>query len=99
MRESQIHLDDTLSGAFRRSEQALLTIGAGVTVRDSAAGRLEAVVPVSWRSWGEKIGVDVLGVDGDALVQVKSTSAFPWTLVDWGKNADNLRRFLAALTK
>jgi hypothetical protein len=41
----------------------------------------------------------VLGVDGDALVQVKSRSAMPLTLADWGKNADNVRRFLGALKK
>jgi hypothetical protein len=98
-REGQINLDDTLSGALRRSEEALMAIGAGIRKRDPAAGRLEAIFPMSWRSWGEKVGVDLLGVDGDTLVQIKSRSALPTTLVDWGKNAENVRRFLGALTK
>jgi hypothetical protein len=76
-----------------------VAIGAGIRKRDQTAGRLEAVVPVNWRSWGEKVGVDVLGVDGDALVQVKSRSTWPLTLADWGKNAANVRRFLGALAK
>lgn len=88
-----------MSVAFRRSEQALMAIGAGIRKRDQAAGRLEAAFGINWRSWGENIEVDVLGVDGDALVQVKSRSAMPLTLEDWGKNADNVRRFLGALTK
>jgi len=74
-------------------------IGAGIRKRDQAASRLEAIFPISWRSWGEKVAVDVLGVDGDALVQVKSKSSLPTTMIDWGKNADNVRRFLSALAK
>jgi hypothetical protein len=76
-----------------------MAIGAGIRRRDQAAGRLEAVVPISWRSWGEKMGVEVLGVDGDALVQVKSRSTLPTTLIDWGKNAENVRRFLGTLAR
>ena len=45
------------------------------------------------------MGVDVLGVDGDALVQVESGSTLRTTLIDWEKNAKNVRRFLDALTK
>jgi hypothetical protein len=97
-REGQIHLDDTLSDAFRRSEQSLMAIGTGIRKRDQAAGQLEAVVPISWRSWGENIRVDLAGVDGDVLVQVKSKSTLRTTLIDWGKNAENVRRFLGALT-
>ena len=76
-----------------------MAIGAGIRKRDQAAGRLDAIFPISWRSWGESVGVNVLGVDGDALVHIKSRSALPTTLIDWGKNGDNVRRFLAALTK
>jgi hypothetical protein len=76
-----------------------MAIGAGIRKRDQAGVRLEAIFPVNWRSWGESVGVDVLGVDGDALVQVKSRSRLPTTLIDWGKNADNVRRFLSALAK
>lgn len=75
-----------------------MAIGAGIRKRDQAAGHLEAIFPVSWRSWGEDVGVDVLGVDGDALVQIKSKSRWPLTLADWGKNAENVRRFLGVLT-
>jgi hypothetical protein len=74
-----------------------MAVGAGIRKRDQAAGRLEAIFPLSWRSWGEKVGVDVLGVDGDVVVQVKSKSTLRTTLADWGKNAYNVRRFLGAL--
>jgi len=75
-----------------------MAIGAGIRSRDETAGRLDAVFPISWRSWGERVGVDVRGVDGDVLVQIKSRSSLP-TLIDWGKNADNVRRFLSAVAK
>ena len=75
-----------------------MAIGAGIRRRDEAAGRLDAVFPISWRSWGERVGVDVHGVDGDVLVQIKSRSSLP-TLIDSGKNADNVRRFLSAVAK
>ena len=61
-----------------------MAIGAGIRKRDQAAGRLDAIFAISWRSWGESVGV---------------RSALPTTLIDWGKNGDNVRRFLAALTK
>jgi hypothetical protein len=74
-----------------------MAIGAGVTTRDQEAGRLQAIVPLGWTSWGEKVQVDVVGVDGDVVVQAKSATTFRLTLVDWGKNATNVRRFLAAV--
>ena len=76
-----------------------MAIGAGIRSRDETAGRLDAVFPISWRSWGERVGVDVRGVDGDVLVQIKSRSSLPTTLIDWGKNADNVRRFLSVVAK
>jgi hypothetical protein len=48
---------------------------------------------------GRETWVDVRGVDGDVLVQIKSRSWLPTTLIDWGKNADNVRRFLGAVAK
>jgi len=76
-----------------------MAIGAGIRSRDETAGRLEAVFSISWRSWGERVAVDVRGVDGDVLVQIKSRSSLPTTLIDRGKNADNVRRFLSAVAK
>jgi hypothetical protein len=98
-RESRVHLKGKLVDAFRLSEEALIVIGGRISVRDQAAGRLEATIPVSLKSWGEKVQVNVSGVDGDVLVQVKSTSRLRTTLFDMGKNADNVKRFADWLTK
>jgi len=51
------------------------------------------------KSWGEHVQVAVVGVDGDVTVHVISSSALSTTLVDWGKNADNVKRFSDWVTK
>jgi hypothetical protein len=98
-REARIHLEVKVADAFRLSEEALIVVGGRISLRDSVAGRLEATVPFSFKSWGEKIQVCVSGVDGDVLVEVKSSSGMRTTLVDWGKNADNIKRFSDWLMK
>lgn len=98
-RTGRFHLQLKLADAFRLSEEALIVIGGRISVRDQAAGRLEATIPISFKSWGEKVQVEVLGVDGDVLVQVESASRLRTTLIDWGKNADNIARFTDWLTK
>jgi len=96
---ARFHLQVKLVEAFRLSEEALIVIGGRLSVRDQAARRLEATVPFSFKSFGEKVQVELLGIDGDVLVQVKSVSRMPTTLLDWGKNADNIARFTDWLTK
>ena len=98
-REGRIHLHTKLSDAYRLSEEALIVVGGHILVRDPAAGRLEADTPFSFKSMGEKIKVEVSGVDGDVLVQLKSASRMRTTLFDWGKNADNIQRLTDWLTK
>jgi len=67
---------------FRLSEEALILIGGHISVRDEAARRLEATIPFSFKSFGERVQVELLGVDGDVLVLVKSASRMPTTLAD-----------------
>jgi hypothetical protein len=98
-RTGRFHLQVNLEDAFRLSEEALIVIGGRISVRDQTARRLEATIPFSFKSFGEKVQVELLGVDGDVLVLVKSASRMPTTLADWGKNADNISRFTAWLTK
>ena len=98
-REARVHLQIKLAEAFRLSEEALIVIGGSVSIRDPAGGRLEGIVPFTFKSWGESIQVEVLGVDGDLDVHVKSASRMSTTLIDWGKNADNVKRFGDWLTK
>lgn len=81
-RTGRVHLQIKLEDAFRLSEEALIVIGGHISVRDEAARRLEATVPFSFKSFGERVQVELLGVDGDVLVLVKSASRMPTTLAD-----------------
>jgi hypothetical protein len=98
-REREFHLEVSRSEAFRLSEEALIIVGGRISLRDQAAGRLAATTPFSFKSFGETVQVEVSGANGDIRVQVKSASRLPTTLVDWGTNDDNIRRFGDWLTK
>ncbi len=71
-----------------------MVIGGIVTVAHRSTGRLEARMPMTFRSMGEWVQVDLSGDDGDVLIRIRSASRWRTTLIDWGKNADNLQRFL-----
>lgn len=48
---------------------------------------------ISWESWGEKITVRVFdNQDGNTRLIIHSKSALPTTLIDWGKNRQNVQR-------
>jgi hypothetical protein len=98
-RAASLRLQLSLNDSFSRAEAALTAIGGTVTRRDVHGGRLEADLPTSFR-WGEFVRVALSGVDGDVVVQVRSSSFLPIaTLIDFGKNAENVKRFLTALTR
>ena len=77
---------DTLRKAVR---YALLRIGAVVVSQDSN-DMIIARLPLSWCSFGEKTEIR-LGEGG--RVSAVSTSTWPLTLFDWGKNRRNVYFF------
>jgi hypothetical protein len=93
-KEGQVQLQLPLAEAYRRSAQALNVIGGVVKSEDEPAGRIVGSIMMSWASWGEWITVDVSGVDNDVLVRVTSKTRMSTQLVDYGKNARNVKRFL-----
>lgn len=91
-RTVELDLQSTRADAFRRAEEALIVAGGIVSLRDLAAGRIAATVPMSFKSFGETVKVDISGADGDVRVCIKSTSRLRTTLFDWGKNSENVER-------
>ncbi|HKF18401.1 MAG TPA: hypothetical protein VKF14_14570 [Candidatus Dormibacteraeota bacterium] len=89
---AELNLEMTRAGAFRRAEEALIIAGGIINFRDSAAGRLAATVPMSFKSFGETVDVDISGTDGDVRVSIESTSRLRTTLFDWRKNSENVER-------
>ena len=92
-----VKVDLTRTQAFNHAERALVSLHARITRSDLQGGLIEATLPLSWRSWGETFTVRISGLDGAVLLDVSSR---PRTLMfgfmDFGKNADNVRRFATA---
>ncbi|GAA4695719.1 hypothetical protein GCM10023215_37010 [Pseudonocardia yuanmonensis] len=77
----------------RVAEAAALLPGGRVTAVD--AGRALLRTGVSWRSWGERVEVEVLPQGPAARVVLRSRPLVPFTLVDQGRNAENVARLAA----
>jgi len=93
-KQASVKMDLTRTKAFNHAERALVSLHARMRRSDLQGGLIEATFPVSWRSWGETFTVRISGGDGAVLLDVSSR---PRTLMfgfmDFGKNADNVRRF------
>jgi hypothetical protein len=81
VKRGETHLSSPLSEAYRRSAEALNVIGGEVKTEDSASGKIEGTISMSFVSWGENILIEVSGVDNDALVRITSSSRWRPTLV------------------
>ena len=74
--------------------EAVRQSGFKVRESDPAAGQINARARVNFRSWGENIQVYLDTEDG---VAITSTSRYPLTLVDWGKNRWNVERIFTRM--
>jgi len=96
-KRGSVKVDLTRTQAFNHAERALTSLHARITRSDLQGGLIEATFPVSWQSWGETFTVRISGGDGAVFLDVSSR---PRTLMfgfmDFGKNADNVRRFATA---
>jgi hypothetical protein len=93
-KQASVTVDLTRTKAFNHAEHALVSLHARITRSDPQNGLIEATFPVSWRSWGETFTVRISGGDGAVLLDVSSRSrTLMFGSMDFGKNADNVRRF------
>ncbi len=67
---------------------------------DRPSGRIEAKAGMTWKSWGEVISFDLRRIDANRTrVEVSSKPALRTTLVDLGKNLENVERIMGFLTR
>lgn len=88
--------DAAILSAVRAAESELR---ATVVVQEPE--RVELRVPVSWRSWGERVVVAAerpSGPGGWTEVTVDSSSRLRTTLLDWGRNRSNVDVVLRAVS-
>ncbi|GEM_PF-6166421 len=77
---------------------AVKVMGALLGSQDQQSKQLEAKIPRSWRSGGERLNVSIeAGAEHTWLVKVTSDSLYPMVMYDHGKNARNVRTYIDAL--
>jgi hypothetical protein len=95
-RRSTVRVEVPAAEILRRSTEAAGVLRrARVTALEEADRIVTLRVGMSWRSWGERV-VLRLHPQSPSVTDVIVTSrpVFPWTLVDYGVNADNVERVL-----
>jgi len=79
---------------------ALKKMEATIDSVDIQTGRIEANTGLGWRSFGETLMIDVIETGiSQYSVRIRSHNQNPSTLIDWGKNASNIHRFVDELTR
>ncbi len=67
-----------------------------ITMEDREAGRIEAEAGQTWKSWGEAITAEIRQTEsGGTRIAVSSRSKVKTTLIDFGKNQENIRAILS----
>jgi hypothetical protein len=61
-------------------------------------GKIVAITGMTWKSWGEVISFDVHKTDNNRIqIIISSKPVLPTTLVDYGKNLENVERIVVFL--
>ncbi|WP_101642085.1 DUF1499 domain-containing protein [Brevibacterium antiquum] len=71
--------------------------GAAGSIATSRPGVLCASFKTKWRSWGERITVQVGQASDGTVVRIRSACAFPLQAFDWGRNKGNVQQIRAGL--
>lgn len=88
--EMQLNYDRTFELVFKALTALAWSI-RGVNIRD---GIIKADVSMSPKSWGERIHITCSSLSPNlSIIEVSSQSRWTSTLVDWGKNKENIERF------
>ena len=68
-----------------------------IVEENRSQGRIVARTGISWKSWGEIITFDVRGMNDVTKVKVSSRPVVRTTLVDYGKNLENVEKIISFL--
>jgi len=82
---------------FEQAQNALRDVGFKIKNVNLDQGVIEVSTGVSWRSWGEKIVINIRKTQEGTSVEIESK--LKAQLVDWGKSSENIVKFFAALNK
>ena len=67
---------------------------------DGSVGRLDAKTGMTWKAWGERISFGVQRIsDTESEIEVTSRPIIRTTLIDYGKNLENVEEILLYLRR
>jgi hypothetical protein len=72
---------ETIDAIAQRLEQTM-----GWRLADRGLGMLEYKVPLTMRSWGERVRITI----EEGSIRIESWCSFPTQVIDWGKNRQNV---------
>ena len=72
---------ETIDTIAQRLEQTM-----GWRLANRGHGMLEYKVPLTMRSWGERVRVTI----EEGSIRIESWCSFPTQVIDWGKNRQNV---------
>lgn len=88
--EIQFNYDRTFEFVFK----TLSALAWSITEVNKRDGIIKADVSMSLKSWGERIHITCSYLSPNlSAIEVSSRSKWASTLVDWGKNKENVERF------
>lgn len=88
--EIQLNYDRTFELIFK----TLSALAWSITEINKRDGIIKADVSMSLKSWGERIHITCSSLSPNlSVIEVSSRSRWASTLVDWGKNKENVERF------
>jgi glycerate kinase len=93
----EFHVPYPRSQTFDALTRALPEARMKIKVADPANGHIDAATGMSFRSWGEKIQIDVAEAEGGSIVYVSSGNKAQ--LTSWGKNNENIENIQSALRR
>lgn len=72
-------------------------VAAGLTGVRGGGGTMHGSVPMTWLTWGHSLTATVGFGPSGALVTVRSESALPTQVIDFGANRKHVERVVAQL--
>jgi hypothetical protein len=96
-KRQEFHVPYPKNQTFDALTRALPEAKMKIKAADPANGHIDASTGMSFRSWGEKIQIDVADAQGGSVVQVSSGNKAQ--LTSWGKNNENITNIQTALRR
>jgi len=98
-REATLNLQGTYDVVVEECVTALRKMRSQITAI-SKDGTIQAKTGLSWRSWGETIVIRITEIgENEYAVIVQSRPTYPTVVLDHGKNASNINRFVRELLR